>query len=143
MSEEVARALDARHDAARDAFLRRDLAAYGDFFTADLDYEQPDDRVMVRREAHLRDVARQFRRTRMVGNSYTREALEMQGGEAVETLAQMALVTTSAFGLLHREWRLDRRAIYTWRQEDGAWRIRRVRILENRVTPSRLRLGWY
>jgi len=131
----IAAALDARHAEAAAAFARRDIEAYRDLFSASLRYRQADGRV-VDRDRLMADVRAQFGRLDWAESRYTREALEVEGSRAAETLLQTASGGTSAFGILHRIWRLTRRGRYLWSMEDGRWKILDVHVLSEEVRGS-------
>ena len=132
---DISAILDERHAAIRDAFMRRDAAAYRAMFSAGLRYRQPDGRV-IDRDQLMRDVAAQFRRLDQSDTSSVREALEVDGAEYTETVRQAGWATASAFGFIHRIWRVDRHARWTWAHEDGVWTIVRVEVLDERVRGS-------
>jgi len=132
-------ALDARHADAAAAWASRDLGAYCALFSAGLQYRQTDGQVIDRARL-MRDVKAQFDRLDFAESRYTREALVAEGAEATETLLQTILARASAFGILHRSWRIERRGRYDWSIEDGQWKILRVRVLSEEVRGS-WRLG--
>ncbi|NKJ40354.1 DUF4440 domain-containing protein [Rhizobium sp. SG570] len=129
--------LDERHAIARAAFLNRDVAAYRALFSPALAYHQINGRVIDRRKL-MRDVASQFRRRLDAKWHYTREHLKIDLDEAAETLVQVVTVEMSVFGLIHRTWQLNRRAVYFWTKLGGVWTIGRVQVLSEEGK----HLGW-
>jgi hypothetical protein len=132
---DISAILNERHALIREAFLRRDLAAYRAMFSAALRFRQADGRV-IDRDQLMRDVAAQFRRLGGSESNAVREALEADGAEYTETVRQTGRATASAFGFIHRMWQVDRHARWTWANEDGAWNIVRVEVLDERVRGS-------
>ena len=132
--------LDARHLVAMDAFSRRDLDAYRQIFSPTLAYRQVDGRI-IGRDRLMHDVARQFRRLSHVKASFVRERLSLAGDDATETLVQEAHLEATAFGFVHRSWRLTRRGDYSWTKPDGLWVIQRVKVLSETVLPAGWRFG--
>ena len=128
MASPIEAALDARHDAAQAAFARRDLEAYAALFHPDLVYSLPDG-TNIGREALMRDVRAQFARLDRASSTFTRERLDVDdAGAATETLTQSVVAEASAFGLLRRIWRIERRGDYRWVADGGDWKIAHVRL---------------
>jgi hypothetical protein len=133
----VSQALHARHAEAQRAFAARDIAAYRDLFAPTLAYQQPDGRV-IGRDQLMRDVATQFARLSRVRSSFRRLDLALSADGATETLAQVGELAATAFGIIHRRWRLERRGAYSWVEIDGRWVIARVRVDAETMSPA----GW-
>jgi hypothetical protein len=133
--------LDARHLAAMGAFSRRDLDAYRQVFSPTLAYQQADGRIITRDQL-MRDVARQFRRLSHVKASFVRERMSIAGDEATELLVQEASLEATAFGVVHRSWRLTRRGDYVWTKLEGLWVIQRVKVFSETVLPAGWRFGF-
>ncbi len=134
----VQKELDERHAEAQLAFARKDLDAYRELFSPYLYYRQRNGRV-IGRDDLMRDVAIQFRRLDSVKSAFIREDLNVTGEEVRETLIQEATATATAFGLVHRRWKIIRRGIYTWRVEEGRWVIKEVEVLSETMTSA----GWW
>ena len=132
--------LDERHTVARAAFLNRDIGVYRALFSPDLSYQQADGRVIDRHQL-MRDVALQFRRRHKAMWHFTREHLQVELDEAIETLVQVVSVEMAAFGLIHRTWKLNRRAIYAWTKLKGTWTIGRVQVLSEEARHVAWRFG--
>jgi hypothetical protein len=132
---DISAILDERHALIREAFMRRDLAAYRAMFSASLRYRQADGRV-IDREQLMRDVVAQFGRLDRAETNSVREALAVDGAEYTETVRQTGRATASAFGFIHRSWQVDRHARWTWANEGGAWNVVRVEVLHERVRGS-------
>ncbi|WP_337271100.1 nuclear transport factor 2 family protein [Oryzifoliimicrobium ureilyticus] len=133
--------LDKRHAVARVAFLNRDIAAYGALFSPNLAYQQVDGSVIGRRQL-LNDVEVQFRRGYKATWHFSREDLKVDGDEIIETLVQLGTIEASAFGLIHRSWRLNRRAAYVWTKVTGIWMITRVKVFSEELKHSGWRFGF-
>ncbi|NLS18602.1 hypothetical protein HGP16_18770 [Rhizobium sp. P40RR-XXII] len=129
--------LDERHAAARAAFLNRDIAAYQVLFSPTLAYQQVDGVVIDRRQL-MQDVALQFRRRYKAQWQFSREDLNIDLDEITETLNQVVTLEASAFGLIHRTWKLNRRAAYAWTKLSGVWAIERVQVFSEEIK----HLGW-
>jgi Domain of unknown function (DUF4440) len=136
----VERELDARHAAAQIAFSHRDLDAYRALFSPSLSYRQADGRVIGRDEL-MKNVASQFRRLSMTKSSFSREQFSVGGNEAAETIRQSATAEATAFGLLHRRWKIDRHAAYRWTKINGVWTIGSVSVFSETMTGDGWRLG--
>jgi len=137
---EIETALDERRAAARAAFFLRDIAAYADISSDDLEYIQTDG-IVIGRSSLMRSVGTQFKRLIRADSSFNREEIEISDGEVSETVSQTASAEASAFGLIHRTWRLLRRGRYTWRNTDGVWKIARVHVLSEEVLSDGWRFG--
>jgi ketosteroid isomerase-like protein len=140
-AEAIAAELDAAHERARQAYARRDADAYLATLHPDLAYTQADGRV-IGRDQLARDVRAQLARVRSATPTVQREALDMDGeNTATELLEQRATFAVRAFGLLNREWTVRRRARYGWTRSAEGWRLRRVEVLSETVSPARTWLG--
>jgi hypothetical protein len=124
--------LDERHIVANQAFAHKDAEAYKNVFGVDLRYSQADG-ATIDRVRLMKDVRAQFKRLDRAESSFTRESLEVDGGEVRETLLQIAIAEASAFGFLRRIWRVERRGHYTWVIEDRQWKIVRVQVLSEKA----------
>jgi len=133
--------LNERHAAAQAAFARRDIDAYKAIFSPSLAYRQINGQVIDRGRL-MRNVASQFRRLSAAQSSFVRERLNAAGGEAAETLTQSASLEATAFGFVHRRWRLHRRGDYAWTKLDGVWVIERVEIVSEKLSPDGWRFGF-
>jgi hypothetical protein len=134
-NSDVARDLDAVHERARVAFANRDAAAYMAVFHPEVQYTQPGGRTIGHAEL-ARDVRMQLDRVRFAVSEYHREEMEIHSPiEVTEVLEQRAKVRVHAFGILRREWGIQRRGEYDWLRTPDGWRIRRVKVLSERITP--------
>lgn len=140
-SAQIASELDEMHAQLVDALARKDRRAYRALFSPGLTYRHLDGRV-IDRDRLMREVAGQFRYYRRYQWSIVRESIELDDGKAIEILAGSGQVVVSGFFIVHRIWRLARKGRYTWKKEDGQWRITEVEVLEERIRqgPIRLRL---
>src|SRR5882672_11617493 len=129
-----------RHDASRRLYLARDLPGYMSFFTPDLAYRQANGKVITLQQLS-HHVEEQFRRIGAVDWISRVESEERSPTQITEVVHQTGTAVTSAFGLLHRVWRLDRRGRYTWKVHDGRWRIAAVDVLEERINGAGMRFG--
>ena len=129
-----------RHDASRRLYLARDLEGYMAFFAPDLAYRRAGGESVTLPQL-TRDVADQFRRFATVDWTSRVESEERNGDRVIEIVSQNGTFGATAFGLLHREWKLERRARYTWKVHEGTWRIAEVQVLEERLTGSGLKFG--
>lgn len=140
-SSEIIAELDEVHTRAKSAFEQRDLGAYRDLFAPELKYHQPDGRT-IGRDGLMRDVAAQFRRLDRAHWSFTREHIEVDGDRATEILTQTGSVGVTALLIVHRDWSLYRKGRYAWTRLAGRWVIEEVEVLEEKVTPEAVRLGF-
>lgn len=142
MSEiaEMGSILGARHAAAQEAYRRKDIASYQAMFSRDLVYRREDGSV-VGRAALMKDVQDQFDRFGKVDSRFVRESLQIVDGNVAERLRQTATAETSAFGLVHRRWRMMRRGRYTWSLTDGVWTITSVKVHAEETRPDGWRFG--
>jgi hypothetical protein len=129
-----------RHDASRRLYVARELVGYMSFFSPDLAYRQANGKVVGLRQL-TNDVEEQFRRLGAVDWVSRVESEERSPDQVIEVVSQTGTIVTTAFGLLHRMWRLDRRGRYTWRVHDGRWRIAQVDVLEERVVGAGFKFG--
>ena len=132
--------LDERHRAANAAFVTRNILAYQDIFSPSLVYQRADGSLIDRGQL-MRDVALQFRNLSHAKSSYVRERLITAGDGVTETLVQTAEAQSTAFGILHRLWTLNRRGDYTWSKSSGVWLIERVKIHSESVASAGWRIG--
>lgn len=136
----VADQLDAMHAEAKDAFERRDFAAYRELFVPGLTYRRADGRV-VGRDDLMDDAVEQSCRYRRMRSSIVRESLEVEGDRAVEVATRTVRVGATAFLVVHRSFEYVVRGRYTWRKAEGRWRIEAIEVLEQRVAIGRFRFG--
>ena len=80
--------LDAVHVAVREAFQRRDLTTYLEYFAADLSYRDADGRVQTREELGG-SVRGQLERLVAFTSSFERESLQAEAQDVVETGTQI------------------------------------------------------
>jgi hypothetical protein len=135
------REIDDAHARAQKAFQTRDLRSYMEIFTPDLTYRQPDGQT-IDRDTLRKDVARQFKSITAVRWRFARESFEAAGNEVSESLIQTGWIASTAFGILHRLWHLERRGLYTWRRTNRDWQISAVEVHSERVVGAGLQLGW-
>jgi len=125
--------LDAVHVAVREAFQRRDLAAYLEYFAADLSYRDADGRVQSREElgGSVRD---QLERLVAFTSSFERESLQAEAQDVVETGTQIASISLRWLFIFATHWTVRRRGRYTWRRRrPRGWELRRVELYEERI----------
>ena len=132
--------LDERHAAARDAYSRRDIAAYRDIFSPNLEYQQLNGRV-IGRDRLMRDVEAQLRGLSKVGSRFVREELILQGDQASEILSQYDGAEMTAFGFVRRAWSVRRRARFNWVISGGVWMIAQVHVLSEDMRHEGWRFG--
>jgi hypothetical protein len=127
------------HALAQEAYERKDLSAYRDMCLPDLEYVQKDGRT-IGRAALMHDVAVQFRRLDKIQWTFTRESLDNIKDEVRETLLVTVSAEASAFRWVRRLWRVERRAVYTWRLVADEWKLARVVVLHESTT-GRWKIG--
>ena len=132
---EIEAALDERHAAAKIAFGNKDTNAYRSLFSDDLQYVQSDG-IMIDKVHLMQSVKTQFTRLSRADSSFAREQLSIDWPKVSETLLQLVIAEASAFYLLRRIWRIERRGIYTWALEDRQWKIASVEVLSENVDSS-------
>jgi hypothetical protein len=136
----VAAELKAIHQRAKEAFQRKDLAAYMEVFSPTLTYKQPDGKV-IGRDRLTRQVKEQLDALGSVESSYECESLQVESDRTTEILRQTASTEMVHLSVIRRRWHLVRRARYVWKRVDSEWQIAEVEVLEERVTPAGLRIG--
>lgn len=118
--------LDAVHLRVRDAFRRRDLAAYAQHLAEDLTYVDAKARVLSRKGL-LDSLRIQFARLVSFDSRFDRESLALDDGEAVELGTQSASIALRILLVLEVRWRVTRHGRYTWRRDAAAgWVLRHV-----------------
>ena len=141
-AETIRAELDVSHNRARQAYARREAAAYMEMCHPDLEYRQADGRT-IGRDALARDVRDQLSRVTNASSEFRREAFEVSkdGRTATEVCEQQATFEVRALWILHREWSVRRRGRYEWVRVSSGWRIRRVAVLAEDIR-SRWWLGF-
>src|SRR3954470_305384 len=129
-----------RHDKSRALYRTRDLAGYMAFFTPDLVYRQANGEALDRNQLQT-SVASQLRNMSAADWTSRLESEERDADRVIETITQSETYVATAFGFLHRSWRFERRARYTWKVHEGQWRIAEVQVLEERMTDAGTRFG--
>jgi hypothetical protein len=132
--------LEELHRRARAAYLARDLKSYMELFSPDLRYHQANGRT-IGRDQLARDVDSQFRRVSAIDAAFRTDRVETDSEGVIETGTQWGWIATSAFGFLHRLWRLQRRGQNRWRQAEGGWIIVEVTVLQESVVGNGFQLG--
>ena len=125
--------LDAVHVAVREAFQRRDLTTYLEYFAADLSYRDADGRVQTREELGG-SVRGQLERLVAFTSSFERESLQAEAQDVVETGTQIASISLRWLFIFATHWTVRRRGRYTWRRRrPRGWELRRVELYEERI----------
>lgn len=118
--------LDAVHLRVREAFRRRDLAAYARHLAEDLTYVDAKARAQNRRGL-LDSLQTQFARLVSFDSHFDRESLVLEDGDAVETGTQTSAIALRVFLVLEVRWRVTRHGRYTWRRDAAVgWALRHV-----------------
>ena len=131
--------LDATHARGREAYMRRDAAAYIAWFHPRLEYVQSDGQT-IDRDQLASDISAQLAAVHRATTEFVRESLRLLPEGALEVLEQRATFEVRAFGVLHREWSVRRRGRYEWTRTTDGWQVRRVEVLSEQIT-SRTWLG--
>jgi hypothetical protein len=138
----IAIEIDVAHDVARRAYSDRDAAAYMTVFHPELEYVQFDGRT-IGRDQLVRDVRDQLARVHTATSEYRRDSMSVESADDVtEFVVQRASFTVRAFGVVRREWSVQRRGRYQWVRTLAGWQIRRVQILSEEVLPVRTWLSF-
>ncbi|HUQ18227.1 MAG TPA: hypothetical protein VM099_01330, partial [Gemmatimonadaceae bacterium] len=133
--------LDAAHERAKRAYAARDSAEYLEIFHPDLEYTQLDGRT-ISRDQLRQNVSTQLAHVDTAASEYHRDELIVGSpSEVTEVVDQTATFSVRAFGLIRREWRVDRRGRYQWCRTSAGWQIRRVQIISEKVIPLRTQLS--
>jgi hypothetical protein len=129
-----------RHEESLRRYRARDLQGYMSFFAPNLSYLQANGETI-----HLGQLTAQVAtQLRNMGSAdwTSRVDSEQQDGDRItETVTQNGTYVATAFGFLHRTWRFERRARYTWKVHEDAWRIAAVEVLEERLTDEGIQFG--
>ena len=142
MESFVSMELDAAHERARHAYAARDAATYMNTFHSSLEYRQHNGRTITR-EQLAGDVRTQLQKVNAAASTFRRSALAVSAdlASATEDGEQLATFEVRAFGVLRRVWSVQRRGRYEWIRSGNGWQIRRVEILDEKVT-SQLSIGF-
>ena len=125
--------LDAFHDAAKQAFLARDLDAYRDLFTVDLRYTQPNGKTITRSQL-VRDVGKQLRTFKTVDSQKKRKSVVVNDdGTVTQIVSQSATYSVSVFLFFTKSWTIERQGKYTFRKTDTGWKVCNVEVLTEDV----------
>jgi hypothetical protein len=125
--------IDAVHLRIREAFRRRDLSSYMATFAADLEYRQPDGRVLSREEL-ARSIARQFQRLVAFDSTFDRQSVSATSTDLTEFGTQTAWIALRVFILFAIRWKVERQGTYTWARVETEWLLRNASIKQERVT---------
>jgi len=109
-------------------------------FAPDLVYTQADGKAITLAQLSGQ-VADQLHRFSAADWTSRVESEERNGDTVIEVIAQKGTFTATAFGVIHRAWDFERRGRYVWRVHEGRWRIAEVRVLEEKISTARTRLG--
>jgi hypothetical protein len=129
-----------RHEESRRRYRARDLQGYMSFFAPDLSYRQANGQTVNFAQLSAQ-VATQLRNMSAADWTARVDSEERDGDRITETVTQNGTYVATAFGFLHRTWRFERRAKYTWKVHEGAWRIASVEVVEERMTDEGIRFG--
>jgi hypothetical protein len=111
-----------------------------DLFTPDLAYKQANGATLGRDQL-ARNVADQFHKLDTAEWTSQVESEERTPDAITETVRQTGTFVATAFGFIHRVWRLERRGRYTWRLRDNQWKIAAVEVLEEKMTGEKTKFG--
>lgn len=131
-SEEWLAEVDAVHLQVREAFRRRDLAAYMDRIASDLVFRKTNGELYPRAEL-ARDVGKQFERLVGFDSAFDREFASVAGNELIETGTQQAWISLRVFAIFAITWRVERHGQYTWTRLGSSWQLREVRIDREKI----------
>ena len=140
MSAPAFPSIEERHDASRRFYRARDLSGYMSFFAPDLVYRQANG-TMIDLQQLSNQVADQLRRLGTADWTSRVESEERANDSVVEVVTQNGIFVATAFGVIHRAWRFERRGRYTWRVHEGRWRIAEVQVLEERIQSAGFQFG--
>lgn len=129
-----------RHEESLRLYRARDLQGYMSFFAPDLSYRQANGETLNLAQLTAQ-VATQLRNMSSADWTSRVDSEQRDGDRIAETVAQSGTYVATAFGFVHRTWRFERRARYTWKIHEGAWRIAAVEVLEERMTDEGIRFG--
>ena len=132
--------MDERHEASRRFYRARDLAGYMSLFAPDLAYRQANGATIDLKQL-TNQVADQLRRLGAADWTSRVESEERANDSVVEVITQNGIFVATAFGVVHRAWRFERRGRYTWRVHEGRWRIAEVQVLEERIQSAGFQFG--
>ena len=130
--ESILTEIESRHMFANQSLRNKDLPSYMSIFSSDLEYQQPDKKIIGKKQI-LRDTQRYFGRIRGIANSYERLEFVYQDGIVTERLIQKSSVGLRIFIFFTKNWQLEREGIYHWRKNNGIWEICKVEILSESV----------
>ena len=143
--DQVRTELDAAHERIRVALDMRDLTGYLAALHPAVVYQQANG-IRIDRSQISRGVRAQFARARLISSHFERNAFELTPEGATETLHQVIVFVSRAFGFIHREWRVTRSGEYSWVFHQHEWRLASVRVnaeesssrwyLSSRLRPS-------
>ncbi len=132
-NDELAAELDALRAHSQQVYSSKDIDAYRELFTADLQYTQPDGKTIDRSQL-MKDVEEQFARLHSMGTTFIRHSLKLHSdGRVTETMAQSSWIKLKVFLFFKRQWNVERYGEYTYRKIGSSWRIEKVVVLNEKV----------
>ena len=128
--------LDSLHAVATQAFMNRDLHAYCNCFTEDLQYTQLSGET-INREQLMRDVRPQLKKFKTVDTEFIRQFITQNlDGTVTQVLKQIASYSTTVLLFFRKEWQVVRQGEYKYRNTEEGWKIYAVKILEESVSEN-------
>lgn len=125
--------IDAAQLAFRDAFVRRDLAAYAALLAPELKFNSTRGRVLTH-DGLLRDVKRQFDRLIAFDSEFKRQEAILLGSNVVVTGTQTAQIALRVLAIFAVRWKVERTGRYVWTPAENGWRLKEINIQQERVT---------
>jgi hypothetical protein len=131
-SELLLEEINNSHSAANDALKNRMFEKYINLFGENLEYKQLNGKI-IGKNALVNDIKFYFNRVLSYTNSYERKSFTIGNDIITEDLIQHIDVSLRVFVFFSKNWKVQRRGIYTWMYSNNSLRITRVEILEEKI----------
>jgi hypothetical protein len=123
------------------ALKRKDINEYLNIFSEDLKYTQLNGKTIGKKQL-TNNTKSYFNRVHSVFTKYEVISKEFNEEEYIEELTQETSVLIRGFIFLLFEWKVNRKAIYTWQNIKNNWRITSVKVLSEKTNLGR-RIKFY
>jgi hypothetical protein len=125
--------IDTIHERGHAAIQKKNLEEYLSIFSDELEYTLIDGKTIDKAQL-LIDQKAYFSRLVYSNSRYERLSFELKGNEFEEILQQNAEIAIRVFIFLKKTWKVSRKGIYSWTLHENDFKIKKVKILEEKIS---------
>ncbi|MDB5122859.1 MAG: hypothetical protein JWP94_988 [Mucilaginibacter sp.] len=127
--------IDKAHQLANNALKNRMFEEYINFFGDELKYKQLNGKT-IGKASLANDIKLYFNRILNYTSSYDRLSFTLEKDTLIEELIQHLNISLKVFVFFSKNWKVQRKGIYQWKNINNEWKIVVVEILEEKLNNS-------